>query len=107
MNSRDKGKRGEREWAEYLTQMGFPARRGQQFKGGPDSPDVICDSLPRWHWEVKRTERLQIYKAMAQAEEERPKDATSAVAHRNNRGEWLVVLRAADFLRLLAEVQRV
>jgi hypothetical protein len=46
MNSRNKGKRGELEAAHMLTHEGFPARRGQQFSGGTDSPDVVCESLP-------------------------------------------------------------
>jgi hypothetical protein len=52
--SRDKGKRGEREFCELLREHGFDARRGQQFAGGNDSPDVVTD-LP-CHVEVKRTE---------------------------------------------------
>ncbi len=31
---------------------GYAARRGQQFSGSPDSPDVVCDSLPWMHFEV-------------------------------------------------------
>jgi hypothetical protein len=38
MNSRNKGKRGELEAAKFLASEGFPARRGQQFSGGADSP---------------------------------------------------------------------
>ena len=34
MNSRNKGKRGEREFAALLREHGFDARRGQQFAGG-------------------------------------------------------------------------
>ena len=42
INSRAKGARYERELARYLDENGFPARRGQQFAGGSDSPDVVC-----------------------------------------------------------------
>jgi len=45
MNSREKGKRGERQWRDELRANGYAARRGQQFSGSPDSPDVICDGL--------------------------------------------------------------
>jgi Holliday junction resolvase len=55
LNSNQKGKRGEREAAAFLTDEGFPARRGQQFAGGTDSPDVVCESLSGLHFEVKRT----------------------------------------------------
>ena len=53
INSVEKGKAGEREFAKYLRDAGFEARRGQQHKGGIDSPDVITD-MERLQWEVKR-----------------------------------------------------
>ena len=46
INSRAKGARYERELARYFEENGFPARRGQQFAGGSDSPDVVCDEFP-------------------------------------------------------------
>ena len=100
MNSRDKGKRGELELSHFLTEHGFPARRGQQFSGGPESPDVICKSLP-FHFEVKRTERLRLHEAMNQATNDAG-DMTPAVAHRRNRDEWLVTMRLSDLLELVA-----
>lgn len=53
-NSCKKGKRGQREAAAYLTSLGLPARNGQQRRGdlGGD-PDVIIESLPHLHVEVK------------------------------------------------------
>jgi hypothetical protein len=42
MNSSQKGKRGERAWRDELIAHGYSARRGQQFSGTPDSPDVVC-----------------------------------------------------------------
>jgi hypothetical protein len=68
MNSRNKGKRGELEAAKFLASEGFPARRGQQFSGGTDSPDVVCEALPGIHFEVKRTEKGNPYDWVAQAE---------------------------------------
>ena len=68
--SRDKGKRGERELAAELNRvLGITARRGVQFQGSPDSPDVIT-SLPDLHIECKRTERFQLYRALEQAVED-------------------------------------
>ena len=46
INSRQKGARGERELAAVFTTAGFPARRGQQFSGSPDSPDIVVEGLP-------------------------------------------------------------
>ena len=99
MNSRSKGARGERQWAKFLREsLGCSeARRGQQFAGGPDSPDVV-GGIPETHAEVKHTERLQLYSAMAQAIEDAG-TAVPYVASRRNRGEWLVTLRASDLER--------
>ena len=96
--SKNKGKRGELELSHWLTKRGHPARRGQQFQGSPDSPDVICESLPI-HIECKRTEALRIYDALEQAQED--SDLPGVVFHRRNSRDWLVVLDADDFLGLL------
>jgi len=53
INSRQKGARGERAWAAYLRSLGFDARRGQQFSGSKDSPDVVSSALASLHCEVK------------------------------------------------------
>lgn len=95
-----KGKRGERELAAWLTGRGYPARRGQQYSGSPDSPDVVCSSLP-FHFEVKRCERLRLYEAVEQAVSDSGPGEVPLVAHRRNRGEWLAVLRLDDLLSLM------
>ena len=64
MNSREKGKRGERQWRDELRANGYGARRGQQFSGSAESPDVVCEGLPWIHFEVKAVERLNIEEAM-------------------------------------------
>ena len=99
-NGNQKGKRGERELAAYLTERGHPARRGQQFKGGADSPDVVCPSLPV-HWECKRVERLRLPEAMAQAIDEAAPGKLPVVAHRRNGGDWLAIMRLDDLLELM------
>ena len=60
-NSIKKGKRGEREWAKWLRDNCNckNARRGQQYQGGADSPDVVC-GIPNTHCEVKRVEALNL-----------------------------------------------
>src|SRR5262245_30290215 len=67
VNSRRKGARGERQWRDELRANGYVARRGQQFSGSPDSPDVVCEELEWIHFEVKAVERLNIEDAMEQA----------------------------------------
>lgn len=100
MNSRDKGKRGEREFAALLREHGFDARRGQQFAGGGDSPDVVSEALDWIHFEVKRTQALNLRDACAQAEGDcagRP----WVVAHRRNHAPWLMTMRAEFFFELI------
>ena len=98
INSRAKGAVGEREWAKFLSDAGFPARRGQQFNG-LEGKDVVCDSL-QIHWEVKRTERFQLYKALDQATKDAALTEMPVVAHRMSRKRWVVVLDANDFMEL-------
>ena len=102
MNSRDKGARGEREWASQLRGAGFDARRGQQFSGSPDSPDVVCDDLSAFHCEVKRVQRLNIQNAIEQASDECG-GKIPYVAHRKNHCDWLVTMKAEDWFKLIRE----
>ena len=100
MNSRNKGKVGEREFASLLREHGFDARRGQQFSGSPDSPDVVSDALAWLHVEVKRVQNLNLTDACVQAEGDcggKP----WIVAHRRNHAPWLITMRAEFFFRLL------
>ena len=52
---REKGKRGEREVVQLLRAFEFEARRGHQYRGGSDSPDVI-HNIANVHLEVKLRE---------------------------------------------------
>jgi Holliday junction resolvase len=98
--SRDKGKRGELEWARVLIDGGFKARRGRQYQGGPESPDVV-HNIPGFHFEVKRTEALRLYLALEQAIAEAPIGDIPVVAHRANNKPWIVAMPAADFIALV------
>ena len=100
MNSNQKGKRGEREFASLCRKHGYEARRGQQYSGlGGD--DVV--GLPRIHIEVKRVERLQLYDAMSQSVAD-AKEKIPIVAHRKNNCEWLITMRAEDWFDMYKEV---
>jgi len=101
--SRTKGKVGEREVAALLKDHGFEARRGQQYAGGEDSPDVV-HSMGPFHIEVKRTERFALYPAMDQARADMRKGETPLIFHRANGKEWVVVLPADGFLTLVRKV---
>jgi len=98
--SKDKGKRGELELAAELRKLfGIEARRGVQYQGGKDSPDVITD-IPNIHVEVKRTERLSLYPAMKQATKDAG-DKLPIVFHRQNREGWLAIIRLNDLPELI------
>ena len=97
--SRSKGARGERELAARLRELGWAsARRGQQFAGGPDSPD-IAGAISGVHIECKRVERLNLAAAMEQAESDAGA-LVPLVASRRNRGPWLVTVRLEDLRQL-------
>lgn len=104
MNSRNKGKVGEREFAALLREQGFDARRGQQFSGGAESPDVVSEELAWLHFEIKRVEKLNLIDACSQAEGD-SQGKPWVVAHRRNHAPWLVTLRAEFFFELLREFQ--
>lgn len=56
VNSKQKGSRVERELANLLKSMGHTARRSQQYAGRvSDSADIVCETLPDWHFECKGT----------------------------------------------------
>ena len=98
--SREKGKRGEREVASLLRSYGYDARRGVQYHGGEDSPDVV--GLPHVHIEVKRTERLDLYGALSQSKADAGDDMP-IVIHRKNNCEWVVIQPLEDWIELYRE----
>lgn len=101
--SREKGKRGERELAKELQKLGIDARRGMQFSGSPDSPDVVT-SIKGIHIECKRVEKLQLYPSLAQAASDAGDDKIPIVAHRRNRHPWIVALYLDDLLELCEKI---
>lgn len=100
INGRAKGKAGELELAKFLSDRGFSARRGQQFSGGTDSPDVVAPELDGIHIECKRVEAGQLYKWLAQAKRDAAGRKTPVVMHRKNREDWVAILSLEDFLKL-------
>lgn len=96
--SRDKGKDGERELARRLREYGYDAKRGVQYHGGADSPDVV--GLPGIHIEVKRVEALRLYEALNQSINDAGKHELPAVFHRKNKSPWVVIMRLDDWMML-------
>jgi len=107
--SRQKGKRGEREAAHELgLLLGLAegaARRGVQFAGGPDSPDVVLDGVAI-HVEAKRVEALQLYSAIEQSTSDAV-DKVPIVWHRRNGKPSVVVVETSRLLELAREIVRV
>jgi len=103
INSRNKGKVYERQWAELLRERGYTsARRGVQYCGKHGAADVVCDELP-CHFEVKSDERLNIYSAIEQACGDCPTGKWRCVAHTKRQKGWLVTMPAEDWLDLIKE----
>lgn len=101
INSCQKGKAGEREAAHALEDtLGINARRGQQFSGSPDSPDIKTD-IPGIHFEIKRVENLNVTKAYEQATRDAGSDLP-VLMHRRNRTPWLITVKLEDWLRVSA-----
>lgn len=99
-SQREKGKRGEREVAKILRDHGYDsARRGVQYSGGPDSPDVV--GVDGFHIEVKRTEQCRPYDYLKQSKSDASEDEVPIVVHRQNDKPWIVIMDFEDFLNLI------
>lgn len=95
LNSRAKGKSGELQAAKIWSKtFNVSARRGCQFSGGPESPDIVTDHK-EIHIEVKRTERGNPYNWIAQAVVD-ARGKIPCVLHRRNNQGWLLILRLED-----------
>ena len=98
INSRNKGKAGELEFAHILQDYGYDTRRGQQYCGANGDADVV--GLPGVHVECKRVEHLNIDQAMAQAQADARADEMPVVMHRRNRQKWKVTMTLDDFMQM-------
>lgn len=104
MNSRQKGKRGEREWAQVLREyFGLDARRGVQYQGSSGSPDVV-GSWAGTHPEVKRVENLDLDQAIQQAVRDAGLGDVPYVAHRKNNCPWLMTVRVDDLVLAIKRI---
>lgn len=102
-NSKRKGKCGELEAAKEVSRLfGVEARRGQQFAGGTDSPDIVAD-LPGVHLEVKRTEALRLWEALQQAQDDAG-DKMPVVLHRSNKRPWVAIVRLDDLPQIVEKL---
>lgn len=103
INSRNKGQRGERMWAEVCHKHGYDeVRRTAQFCGKTGQA-ADCIGLPFIHQEVKFSEHLNLREAMKQAirdSKNEGKGNIPIVAHKKNGRPWLVTVLADNFFEL-------
>lgn len=100
INGRTKGAVGEREWAAYLRDRYGCERARRAAQNGVTGGRDVEHGIPGTNAEVKRVERLNLALAMGQAIADAEPGEVPYVAHRRNRGEWLVTLRAEDLMRM-------
>jgi hypothetical protein len=105
LNSRAKGASGERQAAKAWSEtFNVSARRGCQFSGGPESPDIVTDHK-EIHVEVKRTEKGNPYNWIAQAVVD-ARGKIPCVLHRRNNEEWILILRLEDAPRFAETITK-
>jgi len=103
--SRQKGKRGEREAAAEPGQLlGCDAPRGGQDQGGPGSPGVVLEGV-NVHVECKRTEAINVYKALEQATADAGQKVP-IVWHRRNGKPSVVIVETARLMDLVNEIAK-
>ena len=103
INSKQKGARNERKWAEFCREHGYEkVRRTAQFCGNTGEASD-CVGLEGIHQECKAVERLNIVEAMNQAVRDSTKEGEGnlpIVAHKRNRTPWYVTMLAEDWFKL-------
>ena len=103
INSKKKGARAERKWAEFCREHGYEkVRRTAQFCGNTGEASD-CVGLEGIHQECKAVERLNIVEAMNQAVRDSTKEGEGnlpIVAHKRNRTPRYVTMLAEDWFKL-------
>jgi len=104
VNSKEKGKRGEREWVKICREHGFKnARRSQQYAGGTEeSADVV--GLPYIHQEVKYGYDMTVEEIRGFLEQAIRDSGGSTnipiVAHKKTYGKWFITMDWQDFVEM-------
>lgn len=98
---REKGKRFERQIANFFKDYGYKTRRGQQYTGIHGDADVI--GLPYIHIECKAVERLNIEEAMQQSRRDAREGEKPVVIHKRNGKPVLVTMDLTDWVELFIE----
>ena len=111
INYKKKGDRFERDVAKQLNKKfntnvrRTPMSGGMSIKG--DIIDINPDSiLFDYHWECKNQEKLNIWKALEQARNDKPMGKTPVVVFRKNFERDYACLEFEDFMNLLLTIQQ-
>ena len=109
--SRTKGCRGELEWRDILNKKFGTNYQRTPLSGGLDIKGDVRRAygsknsrIDDFSWEVKRQEKLNIYKALEQSSRD-SRSLTPVVAHRRNQDRWMITMDADDFLNILKELE--
>ena len=103
IDSREKGKAGEREAAKILSELfGVPVRRAQQYSGAAGDADLV--GLPGVNVEVKRRERGNVANWIDQARSDTHIERVPVVVHRQSGQPWLVTCCLEDLPELVCKL---
>lgn len=104
INSKEKGKRYEREVAGYFKRFGFNARRSVQYNGKAEEGQADIVGVPFLHVECKHNEQLNVEKALQQAiSDNGNKNKIPVVIHRKNGEKSKATMSLDDFLKIYGE----
>jgi hypothetical protein len=77
----------------------WPGAKRNLDQFGDDKRD--CVEVAGIHFQIKRTEKLELWKAIEQAESEARDHDLPVVAFRRNRSKWYCVIEADELVALL------
>lgn len=98
--SRDKGKRGEREFVLFCREQGYNCWRTGQYRGNTGAAADV-EGLPGIHLEVKRTEALRPWDYMSQsAHDAALSGCLPVVAWKKSNCPWLILMQGEDWFEL-------
>ena len=104
INSKQKGKSGELEFAHECWKHGFnDVHRTAQTNGKLEQSLADCEGLPGIHIEVKRVEQLNLDNAMEQSVRDlttKKEKRLPVVFHRKNRKKWKASMYLDDWFKL-------
>ena len=103
IDSREKGKAGEREAAKILSELfDVPVRRSQQFSGANGDADLV--GLPGVHVEVKRRELGNVANWIDQAVDDTDPESIPMVVHRASGRPWMATVLLDDLPNLVCRL---